>query len=1268
MKGGSLDFYNIRVKREKDGTHLIYAEWIVDRKVRDLLVNHNSFQAVWDEDKGLWSTDEYDVQRLVDRDLHAFEQEYQKKTGAITWVKSLKDWDSKAWTSFQRYIQNLPENRQDLDGKLVFQNTEVKKSDYATKRLPYALEEGTHEAWDEIVGTLYSADERDKIEWAIGAIVAGDSVWIQKFLVFYGKPGSGKSTILDIIQLLFQGYSTIFDAKALTSQNNSFATAPFKNNPLVAVQHDGDLSRIEDNTLLNMITAHEDIFVNEKYMKPISMVPKAFLFMGTNEPVKIRNAKAGIIRRLIDVSPSGNLITNGRYHDLKEKVQFELGGIAWHCLQRYKEMGHKYYLEYTPVKMQYQTDFFYNFVEAHHDIFKSQNGVSLKQAWELYKVYCEESEVKRYPLYKFRSELENYFEEVEDRAMVNGERIRNYYSGYRDIMSQPSEAVSVLAPYEIELHEFDFDTHGSVFNDTYADQPAQYAKEVGNQWQPGYKWENVRTTLSQLDPTLLHYVKVPENHIVLDFDLVDEDGEKDLERNLLEASKFPPTYTELSKSGSGVHLHYIWLGDVRELSNVYDVGVEIKTLLGDSSLRRKLTKCNDLGIARISSGLPKKERNMLDDKSIKSEKALRDLIERNLHKEIHPGTKPSVDFIAHILQEAYDSGMHYNILDMRPKILAFAAKSTNQSIACIKTVQTMQFVGKNDMPEPADNPDSPIVFYDVEVYPNLFVVCWKTRGSKDVVKMVNPTPQEVEPLFKLKLVGFNNRRYDNHILYARYLGYSNEDLFKLSQSIINGNQGKMFGEAYNISYTDIFDFSAKKQGLKQFMIELSILKMELDLPWEEPVPEEQWPLVVDYCANDVIGTEAVFEERIQDFVARQILADLSGLTVNHTTQQHTARIIFGDNKNPQSQFVYTDLSVMFPGYHFDGKESTYHGEVVGEGGYVYAEPGIYEDVTVLDVASMHPTSIEKLNLFGPYTENFVALKDARLAIKGKDYETARNLLDGRLRPHLVSAEDNPVGAEALAYALKIVINIVYGLTSARFENAFKDNRNHDNIVAKRGALFMIDLKQAVMDQGFQVVHIKTDSIKIPKAPEWLIDFVMEFGRRFGYTFENEGAYDKFCLVNDAVYIARKGDKWEAVGAQFQHPYVFKTLFSGEEVGFEDFCESRNVTKGTMYLEIEDGEGEGIMVHVGRTGSFVPVMDGGGTLWRINEGKQYAVAGTKGYNWVIRDVALDRANNKSLHVDMSYFEKLTQQALDAINKHGSYEELVTYGDNTNEETA
>jgi hypothetical protein len=247
----------------------------------------------------------------------------------------------------------------------------------------------------------------------------------------------------------------------------------------------------------------------------------------------------------------------------------------------------------------------------------------------------------------------------------------------------------------------------------------------------------------------------------------------------------------------------------------------------------------------------------------------------------------------------------------------------------------------------------------------------------------------------------------------------------------------------------------------------------------------------------------------------------------------------------------------------------------------------------------------------------------------------------------------------LAYALKIVINIVYGLTSAKFPNPFRDPRNIDNIVAKRGALFMIELKKACQEKGLSVAHIKTDSIKIPDATQDDIDEIIAFGEKFGYTFEFEGTLEKFCLVNDAVYIARKEGKWDAVGAQFQHPYVFKKLFSKEEITFDDLCETKSVIQGVMYLDFEAMEkpavlSTGHMQHVGRTGRFVPVLENGGVLYRVKDDKMYAVTGTKGYLWVEAEVA---KTMKNLKIDMSYFENLASEAVEAVDMYGPFAHFV-----------
>ena len=1246
-----MDFFQIGTREIEKGQHKgsleIFPDFTVGRS-KDLMVRGRSFYAIWDEETQLWSTDEYDVQRLVDQALQEFAKKEEAK-GRKCVVRYLRSFGNNGWNQFRRFVGNISDNSHQLDETLAFANTEVKKGDYVSRRLPYVLAPGEHRAWDELMGTLYDPQERAKIEWAIGAVVSGDSKKLQKFLVLYGPAGTGKSTVLNIIQKLFEGYTTVFEAKALVGSNNNFSTEAFKSNPLVAIQHEGDLSKIEDHTKLNSIISHEDMMINEKYKAGYPMRVNAFLFMGTNKPVKISDAKSGVIRRLIDTHPTGNLFQPNHYHTLMTQIDFELGAIAYHCLEVYRGMGKNFYNEYRPLQMMLQTDIFFNFVEANYDIFKAQDGATLKQAYALYKEYCSETGIEFVlPQYKFREELRNYFAEFHERYVLDGTSVRSYYAGFT--------AKPFKAPVKNDAQTFSLvlDETISLLDAELADQPAQYAKSDGT---PQGRWANVKTTLAELDTTQVHFVKIPEQHIVIDFDLAGEDGKKSLERNLEAASQWPATYAELSKSGSAVHLHYIFDGDASELARSYADGIEIKVFSGDSSLRRRLSKCNNVPVSTISSGLPFKERKMLPIEAIKSEKGLRDLIERNLRKEIHPGTKPSIDFIAHILDEAYRSGLQYDVTDLRSRLVAFANNSTNQPLVCLKVVQKMRFESDVAAIEKVAIPsrDDRLAFYDVEVYPNLFVICWKFEDSPTVVRMINPTPQEVEGLFVLKLVGFNNRRYDNHIIYARFMGYDNEQLYRLSQKIIEGNVGSMFGEAYNLSHADVYDYSSVKQGLKKFQIELGLHHQEMDIPWDEPVKEEDIPRVVEYCVNDVVSLEQVHKARKADYTARLILADLSGLSVNDTTQKHTAKIIFGDDKNPQRAFVYTRLSEMFPGYTYDQGKSTYRGEVTGEGGYVYAEPGMYENVALLDVASMHPTSIIELNLFGEYTPNFKALLDARLAIKGKHYDLAASLLDGKLAKYL----GDPSGADALAYALKIVINIVYGLTSAKFDNPFRDINNKDNIVAKRGALFMIDLKHAVQERGFTVAHIKTDSIKIPDADQEIIEFVKDFGKQYGYTFEHEATYDGFCLVNDAVYIARKGTEFKAVGAQFQHPYVFKTLFTGEPIEFNDLCETKQVTKGAIYLDLDHTRpmflGKGLQF-IGRTGRFVPVKEGvgGGMLYRVQDDKHYAVTGTKNYLWLEATMAKDLGMDA---IDMRYFENLAEEARKAIDYFGEFTRFV-----------
>ena len=1214
-KGGkNTDFVKIswRPGAKKDAPPEIYPDFLTGER-KDLMIRGGDFYAIWDEKKGTWSTNQNDVIRMIDSEM----EKYKKKDDFLSNAKIMymKYSRTKTIDEWVKYIkrQQLSDNFHPLDETLVFSNTPVSRENYSSKKLSYALEPGDHKAWDEIVSTLYSPEERHKIEWAIGAIVSGDSKWIQKFVVFYGDSGTGKSTILNIISDIFGGsidkggYVATFKSKAIGSGNSEFALEPLKDNPLVAIEHDGDLSRIEDNTTLNSLVSHETLPVNTKYGKIYPMTFHTFLFLGTNRPVKITDSKSGVIRRLIDISPTGNLIPNKKYNQLMKSVEFELGAIAEYCLRVYEE-DPNYYDNYIPKIMIGATNDFYNFMEENFDKFKEDDSTTLNDAWFLYNAYVSEAKVP-YPYSKrlFKEELKNYFRIFKERQQIDGKYLRNWYGGLK------LEKFGIFEKQAEEEAEgwLKFNTTESLFDKFGASWPAQYAhiQDDGSD-RPEVAWDKCETCLADINTSELHYVRPDQTVITVDFDKKDPvTGEKSLKLNLEAASKWPETYAELSKSGVAIHLEYIYTGDINKLEPVYEPDVEIKVFPENkkSALRRKLTRCNDIPIATISSGLPlKKEVKLVEEYIIEDEKHLRAKIKKALRKEVEPGyTVTCVNYIGKVLNQAYESGMHYDVSDMKKAVMAFAAGSHNHSLQCLDMAEDFPY--KSEEPSQAiDAKNDEIIFFDVEVYPNFFGIAIKPLGKSGTV-FYNPTPQEVQKIFQYKAIGFNNRDYDNHICMARMMGETEYELFVRSQSIINGNKGRneyKIREAYNLSYTDVYDFCAKKQSLKKWEIELGIHHQEMGIPWDQPVPKERWKDVMEYCMNDVIATEEVFKANQADFKARQILVDLAntlvgpGSTVNDTTNTLTTKLIVGSEKNPQAFFVYPDLSKEFPGYEYNkygidksryiskdviiSGKSIYKGYDPGEGGFVYAEPGMYYDAECYDSASHHPSSIIAENGFGPYTPNFKRLLDLRLMIKHKQFDEARQLYDGALAPYLTSEED----AKALSYALKIAINSVYGLTAAHFDNKLHDPRNVDNWVAKRGALFMIDLLTEVQKKGYKVIHVKTDSIKIDHPDEKIFQFVYDYGKKFGYTFEIEHKFDRLCLVNDAVYICKYNDEpengkmagqWEGTGDQFKkgsNPYVFKTLFSHEPIEFKDLCITYTVKVGRgLYLDMDENLGD-----------------------------------------------------------------------------------------------
>lgn len=1237
-----MDFYKTRVQPiiRSSGDYVVSADFMYNNS-KDIICRGAHFHAYYDPTSGLWVQDKLELAKVIDKDIEeAAKRLEQQKPDAVISKRLMLFHSSKLMEEFAKFCKHLPTKDVVFNTKVLFKSDKPKRTDYATAKLSYDPTDMPTPAFDEVMDTLYSPEEQAKILWFMGLILTGQSSKVHKFMYLYGGKGTGKGTVIKIFRNMLEEYVDDIDLQVLTS-NDPFATGQVKEVPLL-IDEDTDISRIKKDTNLLKLTAHEPMPINRKYASEYTGKFSGTLITASNQRYQVRNVDSGITRRAIVISPKGKQIPRKRYDELMSLLKFEYPGIAKKAIDHVNEVGLRVYEDVMDVEMAEATDLIFSFIRENEAHFGDM--ITLAQASALYKEFLEDLgfETKGYKR-RIKIELQRYYDVFYKKKKIDGMTLDNVYVGFKTDLVFPERKLEIQ---QEESNALDLQVQPSVLDEIMISYPAQLANEEGI---PTYTWLKCKTILADIDTRKLHFVRVPANHIVLDFDLKDAEGNKSLELNLEAASQYPETYAEVSKSGNGIHLHYYYDGPVEKLANEVSEHIEIKVFSGKSSLRRKLTMCNNKPMAHLSTGLPFKEESEMNkhtEEIIWSEKKIRTAIEKNLRKEYHSATKPSIDFIAHILKQAYDDGIKYDLRDMRQEVMSFAMNSTNHVQYCLGVVYNMKFnsIEEDDFYEMQIKteivPDEELWFYDIEIFPNLLIVAFKKYGSTDRTVWFNPTPQQLEQLMKRPLIGFNNRGYDNHLIYSAMLGASNIKLYHQSKEIVEsgrGGAGKL-GPAYEISYADIYEYNSTKQGLKKWEIELGIKHDELEFPWDQPLPEEQWERAGEYCANDVDATEALFKATYYDYKARLILASLTGLSVNATTQQHAAQWLFGNDKRPQDKFVYTDLATIFPGYKYEFGKSTYMDEDPSEGGLVRHKPGVWKDVELFDVASMHPHAAKALNYFGPYQDRFNQLIDARIAVKHHDFELAATYFDGALKPYLTEAD-----ADDLAFALKIIINIVYGMTSAKFDNKFRHPDNVDNIVAKYGALFMITLKNELEKMGVEWVHIKTDSIKVVKPTEEVKKFIFDFGKKYGFDFEHEATYEIMALVNKAVYIAKYGwadkaskiGKWEAVGTQFQVPYVFKTLFSNEELKIEDYAMTKSAT-APIYI----GD-----TYIGKTANVYASLTGE-EMYRVADDKRGAVTGTKGYKWKLWSPDIDKDD-----IDMSYYEGLNLAALKAIDKVG-----------------
>lgn len=441
-------------------------------------------------------------------------------------------------------------------------------------------------------------------------------------------------------------------------------------------------------------------------------------------------------------------------------------------------------------------------------------------------------------------------------------------------------------------------------------------------------------------------------------------------------------------------------------------------------------------------------------------------------------------------------------------------------------------------------PDSELVFFDTEVYKNLFILVTKRHADKNCKAYVNPPLKVLEEIihpFCKYWIGYNNNFYDNLILYKlKKLLKSNQnysvimpELKKFSDGIIN-KYDKSIEYGKITTYLDFYKLCPKDKSLSKLKYELNYPCLETPYSFDVDIQPEQIDECVNYCVNDVLGLEYAFfqPQYYQKYLAHKSLCKMVDIQVSNSTNTTTGVLIFGHTSNlwRKSQLKLPNLTEYMqniPGYE-NAKFEVIPGETnitgrfingntsydINRGGENKTVPGKHTNVVSLDVDSMYVTTFINTHYFGDFTERIKQLRDVRLALKRKDLPEVNRLY--KEFGEFITNEH--IDFKLASDMLKLCLNSLYGLSSASFDNFMKLRENETNLIANLGNIMMNELYQNCISKGWKVVHIKTDGIKIADCTDEMIAYCIDFAKKWGYNFSIDEKYKEFLIIDKANYI------------------------------------------------------------------------------------------------------------------------------------------------------
>lgn len=477
--------------------------------------------------------------------------------------------------------------------------------------------------------------------------------------------------------------------------------------------------------------------------------------------------------------------------------------------------------------------------------------------------------------------------------------------------------------------------------------------------------------------------------------------------------------------------------------------------------------------------------------------------------------------------------------------------------------------------------------YDIETYPNCFLAIFKALDPANQEKYLRFRDSDLDSLKlflaseDLVLIGYNNFAFDDVVLKAIIDGKVStaEEIHGFATRIIKSSSSddkeirgltyhnrKEWGDRTSpwwcIDLFQILGGKVRAGSLKSHEVRLGLRDVR-DLPYKPDtvLTPEQIQELTHYCENDVIATEAVYDDirpliEVR-FAVNQQFPYLSSSALRRTDPGIAERVLKREletkaginlrNVRKPSKFIFNPSShidsaiefqveqnqnqlerlksmASFDAVNWSEKEYTglqfragSHRIILGKGGIHTAIPHLHiksKNIVGYDVTSYYPSLLRRFNrypegLTSRWIDIFNSLTDERLEAKRS-------------------------GDDAKASVYKIIINSIYG----KLED--KTSINLDTslrlAVVLNGQLFLIMLMEAFHEAGFDVISANTDGIYIDAENRLLEaqEIADKWMHTTGFTLDREIATQLVAtnVNNYALYDPSKG--WYKKKGQFNN--------------------------------------------------------------------------------------------------------------------------------------